>query len=147
MPGKSDYFENALLQMVFGTTVVTKLEGVFANPGAPNANLYVSLHTVDPGDTAANQTVNECTYSGYARVAVSRTTGFVVTGNSVSPAANIDFPPNGAGATQIATYFAIGTAAAGTSGKILYTGTITPNITISAGVIPRLTTLTAITED
>lgn len=147
MAGKSDYFENALLQMIFDTTVATGMEGIFANPGSPAADLYVSLHTADPGDTAANQTANEVTYTNYVRQAVSRTTGFTVTGNSVSPAANIDFVAHGGGASQIATHFAIGTASAGAAGKILYAGAITPNITISTGVIPRLTTFTTITED
>lgn len=147
MGGKSDYFENALLQIVFDSTVAAGLEGLVASPGAPAANLYVSLHTADPGDAAANQTVNEVAYTNYARKAVSRTSGFVVTGNSVSPAANIDFDAHGGGATTIASHFAIGTDSTGALGKILYSGTITPNITISTGVIPRLTTLTAITED
>jgi hypothetical protein len=34
----------------------------------------------------------------------------------------------------------------GTANKMLYSGTVTPNITMAAGVIPRLTTASSITE-
>lgn len=42
---------------------------------------YVSLHTGDPGE-AGDQTTNEATYAGYARVAVARDSGgWTVTGS------------------------------------------------------------------
>jgi hypothetical protein len=45
---------------------------------ATAGNLYVSLHTADPG-AAGNQTTNECAYTSYARVAVERSaTGWTV---------------------------------------------------------------------
>ena len=78
-------------------------------------------------------------------MAVARGAGWTVTANSVSPAANIDFGQCTAGTATI-THFAVGTAASG-AGKILYKGTVTPNISVSNGVIPRLSTATAITED
>jgi hypothetical protein len=71
--------------------------------------------------------------------------GWTVTGNSVSPAANIDFPA-ATGGTETVTHFGIGTAETGT-GKLLASGTVTPNIAVSSGVTPRLTTATAITLD
>ena len=140
---KSDTFENDLLKLIFNGTAIANLADNAAS--APNTSLYVSLHTADPGE-AGNQTTNEISYTSYARVAVARTSGgFTVTASSVSPAANIDFPA-ATGGTGTVTYFAIGTASSGT-GKILYSGTVTPNITVSSGVTPRLTTSTAITED
>jgi len=115
---------------------------------SPLTNLYVALHTADPGE-AGNQTTNECAYTSYARVAVARSgSGFTVTNNSVSPAATITFPTC-TGGSETATYFSIGTAASGT-GKILYSGQITTpsgGIVISTTVIPELTTGTAVTED
>lgn len=111
----------------------------------PLTNLYVSLHTADPGE-AGDQTTSEATYTSYARVAVARTSGdFTVTGNSVSPAADIVFPAATGGANTI-THFAIGTASSG-AGKLLYSGTVTPNISVSSGVTPRLTTASTVTED
>ena len=106
----------------------------------------MSLHTGDPGE-AGNQTTSEIAYTGYARVAVLRNgTGWTVTGSSVSPAAAITFGAMTAGAGGSVTHFAVGTAVSGT-GKILYSGTVTPNISVVNGVTPQLTTASAITEE
>lgn len=140
---KSNALETDLLELLFNATAIANIADNAAT--SPLTNLYVSLHTADPGE-AGNQSASECAYTSYARVAVARSgSGWTVTGNSVSPAANIDFP-QATGGTETATHFAVGTAASGTN-AILYSGTITPNIAISTGVTPRLTTATAITED
>ena len=140
---KGNTFENDLMLMIFNGTAIANLCDNAAS--SPLTNLYVSLHTSDPGETGS-QTTSECTYTGYARVAVARTSGgWTVTANSVSPVATISFPQASAG-TNTATHFAIGTASSG-AGKILYSGTVTPNVSISTGVTPQLTTSTAITED
>ncbi len=140
---KGNTFENDLVKLIFNATAIANIADNAAS--SPLTNLYVSLHTADPGE-AGSQTTSECAYTSYARVAVARTSGgWTVTNNSVSPAANIDFP-EATGGTETATYFAVGTATSGT-GKILYSGTISPSISISSGVTPRLTTSTAITED
>lgn len=140
---KGNTFENDLVKLIFQATAIANLADNAA--ASPLTSLYVSLHTADPGE-AGDQTTNECAYTGYARVGVARTSGgWAVTNNSVSPVANIDFGVCTAG-TETATHFAIGTASSG-AGKLLYSGTITPNISISSGVIPRLTTASAITED
>lgn len=142
MAGKAATFENDLLKLIFNATAIANIADNAA--ASPATNLYVSLHTADPTDSG-NQTSNETAYTGYARVAVARTSGgFTVTASSVSPAANIDFPQCTA-LTSTITHFAIGTASSGT-GKILYSGTVSPNISVSAGVIPRLTTASTITE-
>ena len=39
-----------------------------------------------------------------------------------------------------------GTVVSG-AGKVLYAGTITPNIVLGNGITPKLTTATAVTED
>lgn len=140
---KSDTFENDFLKLIFNGTPIANLADNAAS--APLTNLYVSLHTADPGE-GGSQTTNEVAYTSYARVAVARTTGgFTVTGNSVSPVANIDFP-NGTGGSGTATHWAVGTAASG-AGKVLYSGTITPNIVCGNGITPRLPPTSTITED
>lgn len=140
---KGDTFENDLLRLIFNATAIANIADNAAT--SPLTQLFVSLHTADPGE-AGSQTTNEVAYTGYARVGVNRNTGgFTVTANSVSPAANIDFGACTAG-TATATHFAIGTASTG-AGKILYKGAISPTIAISTGVTPRLTTASAITED
>jgi len=136
-------FENDLLKLIFNATAIANVADNAAT--APLTNLQYSLHTADPGE-AGDQTTSEATYTSYARVAVARTSGgHTVTNNSVSPAVNIDFPA-GTGGSGTATHFAVGSAASGT-GKILFSGTVTPNIVTGSGVTPRLTTASTITLD
>ena len=141
---KSDTFESDLLKLIFNATAIANIAD---NAGSsPLTNLYLALHTADPGDTGT-QSTSEATYTGYARVAVARTSGgWTVSGTSqVALAANVDFPACTAGTNTI-TYFSVGVASSGAT-KILYSGTVTPNISVSNGVTPRLTTGTVITED
>jgi hypothetical protein len=142
---KSNTFENDLLKLFFNATAIADLADNDAT--SPATSLYVSLHTSDPGE-AGTQATNETTYTSYARVAVTRTSGgWTVTNNSVSPTANIDFPAC-TGGTATITHFGVGTnGTAGTAGYLMYKGTVTPNISVSSGVTPRLTTASTITED
>jgi hypothetical protein len=140
---KSNTFENDWLKLIFNATAIANLADNAAS--SPLTNLYVSLHTADPGE-AGNQTTNETSYTSYARVAVARTSGgWTVTSNSVSPVANIDFPAATGGSGTI-TYFGVGSASSG-SGVLYYSGTVTPSISVTSGVTPRLTTASTITED
>lgn len=140
---KGDTFENDLLKLIFNATAIANMAD---NAGtSPLTNLYVSLHTSDPGDSG-DQTTNETGYTSYARVAVARSgSGWTVTNNSVSPAADIEFPAC-TGGTATITHFGVGTASSST-GKLLYKGTLTPNISVSTGVVPIVDTDTTITED
>lgn len=141
---KGNTFENDLLKLIFNATAIANIADNAAS--SPLTNLYVGLHTSDPGE-AGDQTSNEISYTGYSRVAVARSgSGWTVTNNSVSPVANIDFGQMSGGAGGTVTHFLVGSASSST-GKLLYKGTVTPNISVSSGVIPRLTTATAITED
>ena len=139
---KSTTFCNDWLKLVFNATATANLAD---NAGtSPLANLYVSLHTDDPG-AGGNQSTSETGYTGYARVAVARTSGgWTVSSNSVSPVADITFGACSAGTAAI-THWAVGTASSG-AGKILYSGTVSPSISISAGVTPKLTTSSTISE-
>lgn len=141
---KGDTFENDLLKLIFNATAIANIADNAAS--SPLTNLGVGLHTATPDETGS-QTTNEIAYTSYARVAVARTTGgWTVTNNSVSPVAAIDFPA-GTGGSGTATHFHVGTDTASAAGKILYYGTVTPNIVTGNGITPRLTTATAITED
>jgi len=140
---KGNTFENDLLKLIFNATTINDLAE--NDTTSPATNLYVSLHTADPGE-AGDQTTSEITYTSYARVAVARTTGgWTVTNNSVSPVAAIAFTA-GTGGSGTATHFGVGTAASG-AGKLLYKGTVTPNIVTGNGITPQLTTASTITED
>ena len=105
---KGDTFENDWLKLIFQATAIANIADNAAT--SPLTNLYVSLHTADPGE-AGSQTTSEATYTSYARVAVARTSGgWTVTSNSVSPVANIVFPASGS-TTPTATHFSTGVAA------------------------------------
>lgn len=139
---KGNTFENDLLLLIFNATTINDLAE--NDTTSPATNLTVALHTADPGE-AGTQATSETAYTGYARVSVARTSGgWTVTGNSVSPAANIDFGECTASPGAAITHFSVGT---GVSNKLLYSGTVTPNITMAVGVIPRLKTTSTITED
>ena len=140
---KGNTFENDLLKLIFNATAIANMADNAAS--SPLTNLYVSLHTGDPGE-AGSQTTSECAYTSYARVAVARTSGgWTVTANSVSPVADISFPAC-TGGTETATHWAVGTASTST-GKLLYSGSISPTIAIANGVTPKLTTASTVTED
>ncbi len=139
-------FETAILQHIFTNNDIANIGDATGLRGSSSAgSLYVSLHTANPDETGT-QTSSECTYGSYARVAVARSgAGWTVSGNTVNPAAAISFPAATSG-TETATHFGIGTTSTG-SGSLLFKGAITPNISISTGVTPQLTTSTAIQAD
>lgn len=139
---KGNTCEENILKLIFNAT--TFADVAENDTTSPATNLTVALHTADPGE-GGTQSTNETAYTGYARVNVARTTGgWTVTGNSVSPVANIDFGECTASAGGAITHFSVGT---GVSNFLLYKGTVTPNITMAVGVIPRLKTTSTITED
>jgi hypothetical protein len=140
---KGNTFENDWLKLIFNATAIANLADNAAS--GPLTNLYVALHTADPGE-AGTQATSECAYTGYARVAVARTSGgWTVTNNSVSPAADIVFGACTAG-SETATHFSVGVASSGAT-KLLYSGALAVSGAISSGVQPKLTTASTITED
>ena len=142
MPAKSSSLDNSLLKLIFNATPIANIADNAAS--SPLTTLYISLHTATPG-VGGNQTTSEAAYTGYARVAVARTTsGWTVTGASVSPVSTISFPVATAG-SETETYAAIGTASTG-AGSILYFGALGPTIAVAAGVTPSLTPASAIGE-
>ena len=144
---KSNACENSLLLLLFNNTDFALIgDAAGLQNSAAAGSFYVSLHTSDPGE-AGTQSTNETAYTGYARVAVARSgAGWTVTGNSVSPVANIDFGECTASPGAALTHFGVGTDSSG-AGVLLYSGTLTPNITMATGVIPRIKTTSTITED
>lgn len=72
--GKSNYAEDQLLDAVWN----------FDTTGLPSANLYISLHTADPGETGANEAAG----GSYAR---QQADFGAASGGTLSNSANIDF--------------------------------------------------------
>lgn len=146
MSSKGDTFENELLEHVLNNADIALVGDATGLRGSTTpGNLYLSLHTADPGETG-NQTTSETGYTGYSRKAIARTgAAWTVTANSASPAADQDFGICTALPGTDLTHFAVGTDSTGT-GKMLYYGPLTPNIVMAVNVIPRITTASAITE-
>lgn len=147
--GKSTATCNNILKLVLNATAWANIADNAAS--TPNTNIYAALHTADPHTTAGSGTVDtqnasETTYTGYARVAVARTTGGFTasTAASSSPVAAITFGACTAGTATI-THFSLGKASSGAT-DIFYSGTVTPNISVANGVTPQLTTGSTITE-
>lgn len=130
---KGNTFENDFLLLIFNATAMANVADNAAS--SPLTNLYVSLHTGDPGE-AGNQTTNECAYGSYARTAVARSgSGWTVTGNAVTNAALVQFPQCSSGSETV-THFAVGTAASST-GKVLYKGALSSSLAVSSGIQPQ----------
>ncbi len=136
--------ETAILSLIFNATAWAN----YADNAASSAqtNIAVALHTADPG-TAGTQTTSESAYTSYARVNVARTSGaWTVSGTgpaSCSPVSNISFPA-GSGGSGTVTNFSTGKTGGGAT-AILWSGTVTPNISTGSGITPVLTTATTIT--
>jgi hypothetical protein len=128
---KGTAFSNSLLEFIFTATTLT----------IP-ADLYIGLYTGDP--STGSQTTNEISYPGYARVALVRGAAFTVTGNSVSPTANVTFPTS-TGGTAVATFVGIGSLTTG-AGVVYYSGACSPTIVCSTGIAPVWENTSTITE-
>lgn len=136
-------FENDLMKLIFNATAIANIADNAAS--SPLTNLSVALHTADPGETG-DQTTSEVGYTSYARVSVARTSGgWTVTNNSVSPVAAISFPA-GIGGSGTVTHFSVGPTGGGAT-KIIFSGTVTPNIVTGNGITPQLGTGSTLTID
>lgn len=125
--------------MSFGNTTETdllaKIFKATALPWDSNTDLYLSLHTADPGE-AGSQTTSEATYTSYARVTVARSAvGWTVSNPTATNAALIQFPTSTGGSNTI-THVAIGTASSG-AGQILVSGALNSSLSVSSGIQPQ----------
>lgn len=125
-------FETDLLELIFnGTTIANIADDASSSPAT---DLYVSLHTGDPGETG-NQNTSEANYTSYARVAVSRTSGgWTVSGNNASNTGAITFPTATGGSSTV-THFGIGLSSSST-GTLLFSGALDSSLSISNGITP-----------
>lgn len=129
---KGNTTENDLLLLIFNKTLPRYL-GTLATTG--NADLYLALHTGDPGE-GGSQNTSEADYTNYARVAVARTSGgWTVSANQAKNTALIQFPLCGGG-SNICTHISIGTSDSG-AGQILYSGLLDAPRTITSGIQPQ----------
>ena len=128
--------EQALLDLLF-------LNVDWANVGdaaglqnsATAGSFFISLHSADPGE-AGNQSTNEISYTGYARVGVNRTAGgWTRTVSTIANTALVQFGQC-TGGTATATFFGIGTDSTG-AGNLLLKGALNASLSISNGIQPQ----------
>lgn len=125
---------NSLLALVFNATTWNLIAE--NDTTSPATNLYVSLHTADPG-VGNSQTTNETAYTNYVRVAVARTTGGwdAPTGGVTANAALVQFAQCGVTGATI-THVAIGTGSSG-AGTVLYAGSLSSSLAVANGIQPQ----------
>ena len=131
---KSTSFANSLLELVLkGTTFADFAEN---DTTSPATNLYISLHTADPG-IGGDQTTNEAAYTNYDRVAVARTgSGWTVVDEEAANAALIQFPQCGASGATV-THVAIGKADLPSAGLVIWAGALAASLAVANLIQPQ----------
>lgn len=129
---KSNALETAILALIYNATAITDLAE--NDPTSPATNIYVALHTGDPGD-GGTQATSEAAYTSYARVPVVRTSsGWTVSGNLATNAADVDWPAC-TGGTSTVTHWSTGLGASGAT-PILHSGALTASLIVNPGITP-----------
>ena len=97
------------------------------------ATQYLALFSADPGETGS--LAAEATYTGYARVALTKATAWTDGGSSFSNANLIQFGACTAGTTA-ATHFAVVDTASGAVSQMI-SGALSATLNVSAGIQPQ----------
>lgn len=94
---------------------------------------YLALFTADPGESGS--LAAECAYTGYARVAQTKSSAWTDNGSSFVNAALVQWGLCTAG-TETATHFAWVDTSSGAVGMMV-SGALTASLAISAGIRPQ----------
>lgn len=121
----SNAAETAILNQIFVGTAL---------PWNGNANLWIALHTADPGE-AGTAVTSEASYGGYARVQLTRASDFTVSGNQISNANLEQFAQCSSGSNTI-THASIVDTASG-AGNIIIKAPLNTSIPVSTGIQPQ----------
>jgi len=134
---KGNTTENDVLAKIFHNTAL---------PWDAITNIFLALHTADPGE-GGSQTTNEATYTSYARVAVARdATGWDLSGNQISNDDLLQFPQCTGGRGTI-THVSVGTLVSG-AGQIIYSGALNSSLAVSNLIQPQFAAnALVVTED
>ena len=120
----SNTTENAALKMF--------LQGV--DPAyRSGATQYLALFTADPGETAS--LAAEATYTGYARVPLTKSSAWTDGGSTFTNAALVQFGACTSGASAI-THFAVVDTASGAV-SLMISGALSATLNVSAGIQPQ----------
>ena len=120
----SNTTENAALKMFLQGTDPSYRVG---------ATQYLALFTADP--TESGSVANEANYTGYARVALTKSTAWTDGGSTFSNAALIQFGACTAGSNTV-THFAVVDTASGAVAMMI-SGALSASLNVSAGIQPQ----------
>jgi len=98
-----------------------------------NTNLWLALHTADPGESGSMAA--EATYGSYARVAIARASGFTISGATVQNAALVQFPLCTSG-SSLCTHVSIVDTASGAA-TVIVSGALNSSVSVSTGIQPQ----------
>ena len=101
---------------------------------AANTDLWLALHTADPGE-AGSAVTSEATYTSYARVTLTRASDITVSGATVQNA-NLEQFPVCSGGTNTITHVSIVTTASG-AGTVIVKGALNSSISVATGIQPQ----------
>lgn len=138
--------ESDLLKLIFQNVDAALLGDAGGLRGSATAgSIYVALHSADPGE-AGDQSTNEISYTGYARVAVVRSAGqWTVSGTAPTQVANTNPVAFGlcTAGSATATHFSVGYALSGAT-KLWMSGALTASLAISNGITPSFASSTLV---
>ena len=97
------------------------------------ATQYLALFSADPGETGS--LAAEATYTGYARVALTKATAWTDGGSSFTNANLVQFGACTAGTSAI-THFAVVDTASGAVAQMI-SGALSSTLNVSAGIQPQ----------
>ena len=108
------------------------------------ATQYLALFTADPGETGS--LAAEATYTGYARVALTKATAWTDNGSTFNNANLIQIGACTAGSNAL-THFAVVDTASGAVAQVI-SGALSATLNVSAGIQPQFAAASlAITAD
>lgn len=116
--------ENAALKMFLQGTDPSYRAG---------ATQYLALFTADPGETQS--IAAEATYTGYARVALTKASAWTDGGSTFTNAALVQFGLCSAGTSAI-THFAVVDTASGAV-NMMISGALSSTLNVSSGIQPQ----------
>lgn len=97
---------------------------------------YLALFTSDPGETAS--LAAEATYTGYARVALTKASAWTDGGSTFTNANLIQFGACTAGSSSISHFAVVDTGpAAGTAVNMMISGALSGTLAVSSGIQPQ----------
>jgi hypothetical protein len=129
-------FETSLLGLIITNVDAANVgDAGGLQPSATAGVFWISLHTVDPGETG-DQESSEADYTSYGRVSVARSTDeWTVSGNTADNDNAITFPEATAGSSTV-TDFGLGSAET-TAGNLFLYGALGSSLAVSDGITPE----------